>query len=356
MSDNRPSVYFDDDKGVWVYRVSSSGDCVRALVAIGLDYQGARDQDTEAMLERAANEGNLHEGAVREGLEGMGFRFWDYEDSADNVFEVPVIPGVILRGHPDGLGEYTGEGGYKELDPPLDRITTPEVILEVKSMSRKVFSKWSLQGFEAFPKYASQISVEMQAFPGRDVIYAVKRRDDGLVNYTIIPHDEPPVDFATVRKKIVTAEKYRRKGGEEMPPCSADANKFFCPFWYLHDEEEEQDQEDHLTEEMEAVLGELVYEYKRLKEIEDAGKEAEKARKKINPEILSMLGELDQAKVAHKGRAFQVTRRAGGGSRLDTDRLRLDLGEEKYAEYETKYRFEYPVIKELEMDNTPEEA
>lgn len=345
MGDNRPTVYFDEEKEVWVYRISGLGNCVRALAAIGQGYEEARSQDKKDLLERSAEEGNLHEGAVRDALAGLGYRFWGYDDT-ENEVDVPIIPGVVLRGHTDGLGAFEGEG-----EPPYpvamdnNRPHTDEILLEVKSMSTKQFSKWMLQRWDAFPKYAYQISGYMRKFPERDALYVVKRREDGLTDIHVIPHDQPPVPFSVVRRKVIVAEKFRRSGG--WPACDI-RDQWFCDFWYLHDEDEELDQADFLTEDMEELLGELVEEYRKLKEIEEAGKEAEKKRKEINPEILNLLGKLDQAEIVYQGQKFRVTRGKGGGSTIDKERLKVDLGEETFEKYLKRFRYEYPLIRPVE--------
>jgi hypothetical protein len=159
-----------------------------------------------------------------------------------------------------------------------------------------------------------------------------------------IPAHEPPIPLSVIRKKVLIAEKYRRKG--QLPPCDI-ANQWGCPVWYLHDEEEDQEIEP-LTEEMVTILGELAAEYKTLKEIEEHGKAAEESRKKINPELLNMLGRLDQGVGEYEGVKYQVTRRRGGGKKLNRDKVAEIIGEERMAEVEEPYRFEYPIVKVLE--------
>lgn len=342
MGDDRSTVY--SEKGTTVYRASGLGYCVRALAAIGQGYAEAIKQERKELMERSAKEGNLHEGAVRDSLVGLGYEFWGYDDS-ENVFELQVIPGVIIRGHTDGQGRWVGEGEspYKVDLDALSRPHTEEILLEVKTMSTKQFAKWQLHQFSQFPKYASQISAYMAAFPNHDVIYVVKRREDGLTDIRIIPFDRPPIQIISVKAKILMAEKHRRHGG--WPKCDLE-NTYFCDYWYLHDEEEDEAQEDFLTEEMEFVLGELVTEYLKLKEIEVAGKDAESKRKKLNPEILNMLGKLDQANFSHDGTNYRVTRGKGGGESVKKDELRILLGDE-WDKYVSKYRYEYPLVKTL---------
>ena len=322
MADNRPLVYEED--GDWIYRASGSGSCVRYLVASALGYEDQRGKKMDDLLERSADEGNLHEGAVIAKLAEEGYEISDQQKEVN----VQVIPKVFLRGHIEGI---------------LSRAKERQ-LSEIKSMSTKQFTKWQNHGFSAFERYAFQISSYMQAYPGLDVRYICKRREDGYIVERIIPADEPPIPFSVIRKKIVIAEKYRRKG--QFPPCDL-ANQWGCPVWYLHDEEEETDPEP-ISEEMQEILGELVGDYVRLKDIEDKGKEAEKARKIINPEILNMLGRLDQTDIEWQGKKYRVTRRKSGNSYLDKEKVLAIIGEDKLEEVTTKTRFQYPIIRVVE--------
>jgi hypothetical protein len=61
-----------------------------------------------------------------------------------------------------------------------------------------------------------------------------------------------------------------------------------------------------------------------------------------------MLGRLDQGVGEYEGVKYQVTRRRGGGKKLNRDKIAEIIGEERMAEVEEPYRFEYPIVKVLE--------
>lgn len=323
MADNRPTAY--EEPPNMIYRASGAGDCVRYLVASALGYEDQRNRDHQALMDRSAEEGNLHEEAVVKKMEEEG---WDVYGQQDEI-NVQVIPGVFLRGHREGLRSQNDI----------------EQLFEIKSMSTKQFTKWQNHGFESFERYAWQISIYMKAHPGLDVEYIVKRREDGYVSTRTIPADNPPVPFSVIRKKIVIAEKYRRKG--QLPPCDVQ-NQWGCPVWYLHDEDETEEEAQELTEAEKEILAELVMDYRRLKAIEEKGKEAEAARKQINPQILNMLGKLDQTEFKWDGHKYRVTRRRGGGKKWDQDKLIELIGEDRLDEFKSSYRFQYPIITEIE--------
>lgn len=324
MADDRPDVYVEDS-GLIVYRASSVGMCVRALVVSGRgQHDEAIGKDRSDMLERTADEGNLHEGAVRQKLVKEG---WEVISTQEQV-DIPVIKGIVIRGHTDGLMELAGD----------------QHLLEVKSMSTKRFARWQKEGFEGFIKYAYQISSYMQAYPEHDVLYVVKRREDGLEDRQIISAGQAPISWKGIRKKILTAEAHRRKR-TSFPACDVPPSEmYWCPFWYLHDEKIDEDATE-MTDEMRQILIELVPRRMELSEIEQQGKDAAEARKSIDKEILNLMGS-DRSQVIvdfDEDNDVQITRVTGGSTSLDTGKLKSDLGD-KYSEYEKPYSFSYPKI------------
>jgi hypothetical protein len=332
MADNRPTVYFDPDIDSWVYRASGVGGCVKELVAIASgEYQEARKQEHQDLLDRTAAEGNLHESAVIDALvSSHGYQVVEQQ----TIVTIPVMRGVVIRGHTDGIIKKGARGKHR--------------LLEVKSMSTKRFARWQSQGFSGFPKYAAQLSAYMEANPGLDVVYAVKRREDGFLALTDIKADKPPVPFSDIRKKILTAEGYRRKG--TLPPaCDIPASEqFFCPLWYLHDEVVSEATEP--TEEMLAIIPELLTKRGMLSAVEKAGKEAEEERRALDKEILNLMGSDDRViipvEVDGEIVSFQITKVNGTSKWVDKDMLREELGEEQYARYEKVTRFQYPKVTE----------
>lgn len=329
MSDDRPVVYPEGDN--WIYRASGSGACIRELVAIALGYDEQRGKKWDDLLERSAREGNFHEETIIRGFEES----MDVEViSKQQEVNIQIIPHVFIRGHIEGILAY-GEEMWEE---------RPDELLEIKSMSNQQFQKWINHGFDKFPKNEFQISTYMQAFPEFDVRYVVKRREDGQDNERVIKAGNPPIPFSKVRRKIILAEKYRRKG--ELPPCDTDL-QWGCPVWYLHDEEDPEDVVP-LGEEEEQMMGEIAGNFLKYKEIENEGKVAEEDRKRLGKQALNLLGKLDQTEVSHNGKKYRITRRKGGGSKYDDAKLLEMLGEDRLAEAKTKYSYEFPVIIEVD--------
>jgi hypothetical protein len=280
MSDNRPVAY--EENGVSIYRASGTGSCLTALVAAKMGYEEARSGYAGKILSDAAREGNLHEGAVVDTL--MNEYGWRWRGGQD-LMEMKVIPKVIIRGHVDG---FAIPKGMKN-----------ERVLEVKTMSRDRFKKWMGLGDDArqrlltdeFMSYAWQISSYMWHY-GMSAMYVVKNRDSGKLDISEIKI--PPIDKKTMRKKIIEAEMWVKRG--ELPPCAnSSGDQFFCPYPYLHngdskfgdEPDDEQSPLDDATSEMIVSMAEhyvdLAKRVKTMKPIDDE-------RKDIGGKLMDLIG------------------------------------------------------------------
>lgn len=273
MADNRPSVYREGADVI--YRASALGSCVRALLAFYDGVSPRRKKEMTELMELAADEGDVHEDAVRAKLVKEGYKVLATQEE----FSLQIIPHAFVRGHTDG-----------RISPPKHPvgIKTAEALLEVKSKSNKQYELWKSKRWEAFPGHAYQITAYMEAFPGRDCLYIVKRRETGEDDRVIIPAGQPPIPFKEVKKKVIAVEIARVSG--TTPLCDlAPQQQWMCPVWFLHDEKDIQTAE--LTPEMIAVMVDLIGKRQVQKAIEDRGKVAEKDRKMLDAELQNLLGE-----------------------------------------------------------------
>lgn len=343
MADNRPGVYVEeiDGRPVTVYRTSGAGQCMRALVALGKNYQGMRDQASLDLLNRTAEEGNLHERDVVDRLLKAGIAVTEQQ----KLVEVWVVPGrVLLRGHMEGLIAVPDHpeivfGMREPLSPGMKGF-------EVKSMSKGQFSKWLSDRWNAFPKYAFQVSTYMMEYPEYDWEYFVKRRDDGTLHHHTIKAGQPPIPFNEVLARIKKAEVARRnKKTHELPPC--DMDNWFCDFKYLHEEGPIVDESNLSDEELE-MLGELVGEYKELKQLEEIGEEAGKTRKRdIVPRIMGLAGKNDKIRgIPYQGKLWKVSITRQTRNQPDLEAIRAFIGDEKWEEFVKPNHISFPVIKE----------
>ena len=309
-----PTVYNDGD--IMVVRASGLGSCVRALSAYGR-YEEVIPLQRKEMLGRTAQEGNLHESTVIDHLRNEGY---DVTDSQGIVGLSVIKDRVEVRGHVDGIVGDTH-------------------VVEVKTMSKSRFDDYQRHGLDGFPKYQWQLSAYMYAVGdmlGHDVkaIYAVKRRDDGLIDVKEI--DTPPIDFIAIKKKLLQVWQHRRN--KTLPGCDITGNEqFWCPFPFLHDEDVK---DMELPEETNEAILELVLQYEELRGAEVLGKAAGEKKREVGKDILKLMDDRD---VAHAG-DFKITRVRQVQNRVDLDLLRADMKPDQVAKYEKVNPIEYAKV------------
>ncbi len=309
-----PTVY--NDNNIMVVRASGLGSCVRALAAYGR-YEEVVPLQRKEMLNRTAQEGNLHEGTVIDHLRSEGY---DIVESQGVVSLSVIKDRVEVRGHVDGI------------EP--DRS-----VVEVKSMSKSRFDDWQRHGLDAFPKYQWQLSAYMYSvmeMMGHNIraIYAVKRRDDGLIDVKII--DSPPISYINIKKKLLDVWSHRK--ARTLPPCDITGNEqFWCPFPFLH-EEDVKDME--LPEETNLAIAELVLQYDELRGIEKTGRDAGERKKELGKEILKLMDDRDVASVGD----YKIVRVRQIQNRVDLDLLRADMDKDELAKYERNNPIEYAKV------------
>lgn len=220
MSDNRQIVYYDTSVEAWVYRASSVGRSLRCLSSARQGYDPLPPPD---YLVAAAEAGNRYELIVKAKMRGQGYKISGVQGNVD----YEIREGLIIRGHLDAS---------HCLDPkdPQDRI------LEVKSMSKRVFGQWLLHGFGHFPEYAAQVSMYMYAEGQRrnqgtvpEAVYAVINRDTDEMEIRILR--EPPVTLQSIVQKVALSEQFADMS--QLPVCDS-ASQYACPYDYLCDRHE----------------------------------------------------------------------------------------------------------------------
>jgi len=294
--------------GAIAVRASAIGKCVRALWAALAGIESAAPSE---VIERAFAEGHLHEKAVRDQIEAT-------EDTrvVDDQREVElwVIPGkLVVVGHIDGIVENTRR------------------LLEIKAMSSRAFADWVKKRFDYRPEYAWQISVYMLALENEieGVDYRVKRRDDGLLD--VWTFEEPPVSLKEIKLKAIRVLQAHKQG--IMPPCDI-AQDWFCPFFFLHDEAEDDDVDADVPTEDIPELDMLALEYIECKEV---AKEAEKRAKELR-KVMEEKYRKGRMEFATEHTYIKVYPK----SRTSTDRAALvvGLGEEEAQKYDKTSEWE----------------
>ncbi len=335
QGDDRPIVY--EENGVAVYRASAVGECLRALVAARMEYQPAKDPE---YLTRAAAEGNLHEPDIQQKVRDMGLELIEAQDQV----EVPIIKDrVVIRGHVDGIvtGDMLGKlVPNLRKGSPLPKETDMKAVLEAKTMSRRVFDEWERGRFGAKVRYAYQVSCYMKAQGDVPAIYAVKRRDDGFMEYTWI--DKPPIPWERIKWRVLESERWARRF--QLPPCDVD-RQWGCAYWFLHEEEDPGAVDDlPIDEEMLMILEDLAPVYR------DA-KDREKVAKDEANEMKDRIRELMMGKSRVDLKDFIITwvtqQRMSFDYKLLLEEIKQGLEIDRTLErYQRPYTVEYPLVKE----------
>jgi len=209
-------------------------------------------------------------------------------------------------------------------------------------MSKGRFDDWMRHGLAAFPKYQWQLSSYWYGLADQwgmdatdmEAVYAVKRRDDGLIDVKVI--DRPPISFQDIRKKMV--QVYAARQAKTLPPCDITGNEqFWCPFPFLH-EEDVVDMD--LPDETILALEELCEEYDDLREIEKTGKAAAEKKKELGKEILKLMDGRDKADIA----GFKITHIKQMREQVQVDLLRQEFEPAELAKYQKTYPVEFPKV------------
>lgn len=206
-------------EGKPVYRASMAGHCVKEL---WLWRTGVQPKTAEPGPPRpmsagllGAREGSLHEGWI---IEELGRQDYQLAWTGENQRELEKrFKRYVVRAHPDGM--IRG----KELGSEWR-------VLEAKALKQERWELWVRYGWDAFPNYAAQVSLEMYLAEAK-AFYIVKNRNTG--DMVKVKVDNFPVAPATILKKFSSIEDLCAANNEEGPECGAQAEWFFCPFFSL---------------------------------------------------------------------------------------------------------------------------
>lgn len=309
MGDDRNIVYFDPLVDAWVYRASSVGRSIRCLSAARQGYDPLPPPD---YLVEAAQAGNRYELIAKTLLRTRGYTVSGEQGEVD----YRVNDTSIIRGHLDGSHCLV----------PGDDLPR---ILEVKSMSQRVFDKWLSHGFGKFPEYSAQITSYMYAQAqkqGREgfleAVYAVINRETDEMDVRVL--SEPPADIEAIIQKVTLAENFAELG--QLPVCDS-ASQYTCPYNYLCDKNEILFEE--IEEGSELMLKSLGDEYKEIKKLE---KVLEDRMKDVKGQLATAMGKREEIKIP----GYTFTNKAGSMRKLNEFRLREKLGDELDEFYEDK--------------------
>ena len=238
--DNRPPAYYeyyDDGTCNLVLRASAIGtSCIWDLIAAA---QGYTPNPLPPNLKRAFQEGHDLEPVVLAKIEqehGVTIHSRQAEGSLELIRRTETSPGLVIRYHPDGVGEY-----YRaEID------TVVKCVVEVKALSHDLWKRFVRHGMQnVIEEYGWQGSVMMfgERLPllwvGYNKGYApdengVKKdcEDQGKIHVQFVA--EPIIPYADIVVKAIQIKE--EVEGEDIlesqRPCY-DSRHFPCRYLHL---------------------------------------------------------------------------------------------------------------------------
>lgn len=296
IGDHRPDVYRDN--GVWVYRASALGSCPRAL---WLARSGVDRSPTNAIMSKAYMEGtNSEPVAIAMATEKWHWKITDpqYE------YEIEVMPGVVIRGHLDGLGE----------DTAMKQVGN----VEVKMLGPDLWKMSQERRFATIPHWATQVHLGMRG-SGRRLTWMIwgRKDDDGVcsdVTYGVVEYSARAVALAM--KRVRDTEAAIASGAHV--PCEDE--DWGCPYWTLH--EGTKKELEHVQDQKIATLARIEYQANLAK------KAATEAHDKAKIDLLAAVNERklgDEVIVEGRGTgAYKLLRVRQTRREIDRGRLRED--------------------------------
>lgn len=210
-----------------IIRMSSSGDCPRALSAELLGY---KPEAAPPWLETSAKEGNWHEQRIRAKLAEEGFVIDHSTEPCPKCLEMfgdkrygnhmeLETAGFTLIGHNDG--EIIKA---PELPEPVH---TP-ALLEIKSMSQFEFDRWMRGRWAEFPGYAAQVTCYMASKSLKEGYYVVKNRNSGYEERSVLHGTPLPMTTIVANLTTVsTAINAQRLAEGNFDPTSIECRRCF---------------------------------------------------------------------------------------------------------------------------------
>jgi len=232
VSDNRPPRYVEED-GRIIYRASSLGVCDKVFVALALGYDPkAHPQWFQDILD----EGTEQEAVIREQYEkDTGLQVVD----VGRVLEMEVLDGVWIRGSIDGI---------------VPDLTTP-AIWDAKKIRTSGWARYLRVGVEFQANYPMQFSAYMHMFENETDImpdfvmagghYETMGDEDkgetvsrAITEVSVHTYTDPMVSLRAIKQVIVRRERLIAETGV-IGEVACTSKMYPCPFYYLHDEDDE---------------------------------------------------------------------------------------------------------------------
>lgn len=242
MSDDRPSVYLEDE--TVVYRASALGGCERALLAA---RRGEPRTPPPPSLQAKYNEGHAAEDAIMRRWEddhADRYRLVTREDGEQVQVQIGMVGGkqlLLIRGSLDGYGSV--------IDDPEDVVP-----VDAKAFGKTFWEKLNKEGIWGFPHYCTQLVVYAEGLKARNLhvdrvhLAVALKDDDGKVGpgsqicYVVTYLDELEDRGYGIDKLWDKVERIEQAHLDDTPftdiPCPKEGGQWGCPYPHVEDQVE----------------------------------------------------------------------------------------------------------------------
>lgn len=207
-----------------MFRMSASGYCPKRLSARLL---GTPASSPPPWLQSSAEEGNWHEGRIKQELRELGCTV------EDDQLEVALdFPEFTMLGHIDGTIRLSKQV-LSSTSPfelffwnirPKELDLAQSHLLEVKSFSFLEYQRWVKGEFENFPHYGAQSTCYKRALNKDIMVYAVKDRSNGARRLYIIKGEQAPMP--AIINKLQEVVYFTSRG--QLAPAEYDIDSIEC--------------------------------------------------------------------------------------------------------------------------------
>ena len=312
ITDQLPSVYTKDS--ITYYRASSLSQCPRTFI---FARQGHVPRIPHT-LQEAFTYGIEHEEYVVDMLKQRGAEITDQQLEV----ELKVSPTIRIIGHIDGI--------------------IGSSILEIKCLSHDNVEKFRDDRERFFPYYMTQISVYMHSLR-LPALFAIYDKDEDSLHTINVPTPPIPLEGLITRVEMLESYNTTYNTTDILPDCETTS---FCPFFYLHQDYKDGDDEYQLDKD--AQLSALVRAYSVLNHRLSV---LEESKSNLRSKIEARLGFLEVEKA--RSDSFSVSISRVHVDRLDNRKVRKylsDTAPDKLAEFLSSNYQTRITVKELNQD------
>lgn len=240
-ADHRPDVYMED--GLYVFRASSLGSCVRNLVLAGLGTEGNRTKP--AAVQKGMDEGSRAEATILAAARNHGWKvlpadpkdlslvqYGAIDATGQLCAEIRVNDRAVVRLHPDGIAQKFRTQAEGDRYRDGDELKARRVV-EAKALKNP---PKTIEGVLGLHGYGWQLACEMAATRLPALYLVGAKREDGTVRVPdVTPYwiDRPPYTLGQIRARVIRVlkmiDRAKEEGVKGLPDC--DVRQFPCPYF-----------------------------------------------------------------------------------------------------------------------------